>query len=87
MLCYVSRTVSRYFNGDTARDAWTPIIKEFVASMVLILVATNSGLNYGFNWAISYVVLSIMCEAHHMNSFITFYSRFFITWPVLKPVF
>jgi len=67
----------KYFSGDSAQAAWTQVIKEFVASMVLILVATNTGLNGGFNWAISYVVLSIvMGEEHHMNSFITFYKAF-----------
>jgi len=65
------------YTGDNAQAAWTQLIKEFAASMVLILVASNTGLDGGFNWAISYVVLSIvMGEAHHMNSFVTFYKAF-----------
>lgn len=68
---------SKYFNAKDAQDKWTQVIKEFVASMVLILVASNTELAGGFNWAITYVVLSIvMGQDHHMNSFVTFYRTF-----------
>jgi len=68
---------SKYFNAKDAQDKWTQVIKEFVASMVLILVASNTELAGGFNWAITYVVLSIvMGKDHHMNSFVTFYRTF-----------
>lgn len=72
-----AKAFSALFSGDTAQEHWTTIIKEFVGSMVLILVASNTGLAGGFNWAISFVVLSIvMGEKHSMNSFLTFYRGF-----------
>jgi len=84
---------SKYFNAKDAQDKWTQVIKEFVASMVLILVASNTELAGGFNWAITYVVLSIVMglnkegeAAHHMNSFVTFYKAFTGKMCVVKGV-
>lgn len=67
----------KYFKGDKVVDAWVQLIKEFAGSMILVLVASKAGaLGNGFNWAVSYVVLSILFEGHHFNSFVTFYKAF-----------
>lgn len=66
----------QYFKGDKVVDAWVQLIKEFAGSMILILVASSASLGNGFNWAVSYVVLSILFEGHHFNSFVTFYKAF-----------
>jgi hypothetical protein len=66
----------KYFKGDNVVDAWVQLVKEFAGSMILILVASGAGLANGFNWAVSYVVLSILFEGHHFNSFVTFYRAF-----------
>jgi len=66
----------KYFKGDKVADAWVQLIKEFAGSMILILVASSASLAGGFNWAVSYVVLSILFEGHHFNSFVTFYKAF-----------
>lgn len=66
----------KYFKGDNVCDNWVQLIKEFAGSMILILVASSASLTGGFNWAVSYVVLSILFEGHHFNSFVTFYRAF-----------
>lgn len=66
------------YYGSNAADHWVQLIKEFAGSMILILVATQAtSFTGGFNWAVSYVVLSIVFgDAHHFNSFVTFYKAF-----------
>jgi len=66
----------KYFKGDKVVENWVQLVKEFAGSMILILVASSASLNGGFNWAVSYVVLSILFEGHHFNSFVTFYKAF-----------
>lgn len=73
----LARGFEKYFKGDNVVDAWVQLIREFAGSMVLILVASSASLSGGFNWAVSYVVLSILFgKDHHFNSFITFYRAF-----------
>lgn len=72
-----AKGLQEYTSGDKALAAWTQVVKEFAGSMILILVAAQAGLAGGFNWAISFVVLSIVFGGeHHFNSFVTFYKCF-----------
>jgi len=78
---------SQYF-GKEAQKAWTQWSKEFLGSVLLILIASNSGLDNGFNWAVSYVVLLILFgEGHHFNSFVTFYKTFTDQMAVVQGLF
>jgi len=83
---------NKYF-GEKAQEYWTQVSKEFLGSALLILIASNSGLANGFNWAVSYVVLLILfgdkddLDKHHFNSFVTFYRTFTDKIPVAKGLF
>jgi len=72
----IQKGLENYFKGDNAVAAWTQVFKEFVGSMLVILVASQSGLD-GWGWAISFVVMNIIFEGkNHLNSWITIYRGF-----------
>jgi len=67
-----------YFNAGSA-DKWCQVFKEFVGSMLVVLVASQSSdAGFGaFRWGIAFVVMSILCgKDHHLNSWVTLYRLF-----------
>lgn len=72
----IQKGLENYFKGDNAVAAWTQVFREFVGSLLVILVATQSGAA-GWGWAVSFVVMSIIFEGkQHLNSWVTIYRAF-----------